>query len=208
MSSHDPHRIATVEDLRATIGELNPAVSLKIEPSLNDPARDFIARSPFLLLATSDASGRQEVSPKGDQPGFVAIEDERTLLIPDRKGNRLVMGLQNILANPHVGTIFLIPGTPETLRVNGTAELTRDPDVCRRLTARGEPALLAIRLRIEECFFHCAKAFLRADLWKPASWPERQRVSFGEMFVKKVGGDEKVAAAIDEAIELDARTNL
>jgi PPOX class probable FMN-dependent enzyme len=208
MITDDPHRIASADELRATIGELNPMISLKIETGLNEVARAFVARSPFLLLATSDAEGRQEVSPKGDRPGFVAIEDERTLLIPDRKGNRLVMGLQNILRNPHVGTLFLIPGTPETLRVNGTAELTRDPAVCQRLAARGEPALLAIRVRVEECFFHCAKAFLRAELWKPATWPERQRISFGEMLVPKIGGDAKLAAAIDEAVEQDARTNL
>ena len=208
MRREDPNRIATAEELRAIIGEPNPVTPLKIDAALNDTARAFIARSPFLLLSTSDPGGHQEVSPKGDRPGFVALEDERTLLIPDRKGNRLVMGLKNILQNPQVGTLFLIPGTPETLRVNGTAELTRDPEICRRLTARGEPALLAIRVRVEECFFHCAKAFLRAELWKPETWPERQRISFGRMLAPKIGGDDQVAAVIDEAIDLDARTNL
>ena len=208
MASTDDQRIRSFEELRAIIGEPNPMVRLKVDAALGEAARAFIARSPFLVLATADAEGRQEVSPKGDRPGFVAVEDERTLLIPDRKGNRLLMGLQNILAKPHVGTLFLIPGTPETLRVNGSAELTRDPAICERLAARGEPALLAIRLHVEECFFHCAKAFLRAELWKAESWPERQRISFGRMLARKVGGDDGLAAAIDEAVDTDARTNL
>lgn len=206
--SDDPHRIRRPEELTAILGEPSPLTPLKIENTLGPAARAFLARSPFLMLSTADAEGRQEVSPKGDRPGFVLVEDDKTLLIPDRKGNRLAMGLRNILANPHVGAIFLIPGTPETLRVNGTAELTRDPATCERLSARGEPALLAIRMRVDTCFFHCAKAFLRAELWKPTSWPERQRISFGKLLATKVGGDDQLAAVIDQAIEVDAETNL
>ena len=136
------------------------------------------------------------------------MESDTTLLIPDRKGNKLIYGLQNILENPHVGVLFLIPGTNETLRVNGTAALTSDPDVCRRLSARGQPAQLAIRVTVDECFFHCAKAFLRAQLWKPEAWPERMRISFGKMLAPRFGGDAQVAEAIDTMIEEDYRTNL
>lgn len=141
----------------------------------------------------------------GDGPGFVLIEDERTFVIPDRPGNRLVFGLENILANPHVGVLFLIPGTPETLRINGTAEITRDPALLERLAARGKPAVLGIRVHIEECFFHCAKAFLRSQLWKPETWPERRRISFGKIMAAKLGADPD---QIDKAIEEDYRTNL
>ena len=208
MKVEDPHRIATVEALRAVIGDVNPAITLKLETALGAHARAFISRSPFLVLSTSDPDGRQDVSPKGDAPGFVAVEDDNTLLIPDRRGNKLVFGLQNILANPHVGVLFVVPGTGETLRVNGTAELTADPAALARLAARGQPALLAIRVRVEECFFHCAKAFLRAQLWKPAAWPESERVSFGKMFAEKTGGDEQMVRAIDAMIDEDYKTGL
>jgi PPOX class probable FMN-dependent enzyme len=211
MPSPDPHRIASVEELCALVGESNPATQAKINPTLDEYARAFIAHSPFLILSTADRAGRQDASPKGDGPGFVAVEDDRTLLIPDRTGNRLVFGLQNILENPNVGVLFLVPGTGETLRVNGTAELTRDPAILERLSARGKPALLAIRVTVDESFFHCAKAFLRAQLWKPETWAPL-RVSFGRMMAPKLApsrdADAQLAQAIDQMIDEDYRTNL
>ena len=204
----DPYDIRTTAALRAIIGEVDPATEVKVNHALDGYARDFIARAPFLVLSTSDRAGRQDVSPKGDVPGFVSVENDTTLLIPDRKGNKLAYGLQNILENPHVGVLFIVPGTNETLRVNGTAALTGDPQICQRLTARGQPAQLAIRVSVEECFFHCAKAFLRAQLWKPAAWPEHLHISFGRMLAGKLGGDAQVADAIDTLIAEDYRTNL
>lgn len=204
----DPHRITSVERLRAIMGEPGPGTALKINPALDPFMRDYIARSPFLVLSTADAEGRQDSSPKGDAPGFVAVEDDATLLIPDRSGNRLLFGLQNLLVNPNVGVLFMIPGVNETLRVNGRAELTDDPALCARLTSRGKPALLVIRITVEECFFHCAKAFLRSNLWKPAAWPERPTVSFGKMLAHKLGGDEQMAQSIDAMIEENYRTEL
>ena len=204
----DQHAIDTADALRAIIGEINPAVQMKVNTAIDEFARAYIALSPFLVLSTSDRAGRQDVSPKGDTPGFVAVENETTLLIPDRKGNRLVYGLQNIIENPHVGVLFLVPGTNETLRVNGTAALTNDPAICQRLAARGQPALLAIRVRVEQCFFHCAKAFLRAQLWKSECWPANLRVSFGQMLAPKLGGDQQMAQMIDTMIDEDYRTNL
>ena len=117
----DPHAIEDLAALRRVIGEPIPGLGLKNQSTISDEAREYIERSPFLVLATSDAEGRLDASPKGDEPGFCLIEDERTLVIPDRPGNKLVYGLQNILANPRVGVIFMLPGTPETVRVNGTA---------------------------------------------------------------------------------------
>jgi len=149
-----------------------------------------------------------DVSPKGDGLGFVQLEDARTLLVPERKGNRMILGLQNLLANPRVALLFLVPGTEETLRVHGRAELTRDPDVLERLSARGQPALLAIRVRVERCFFHCAKAFRRSELWKPDTWPENLRISFGKLLAPKLGGDAQLARTIDENIEKDYEANL
>jgi len=173
MENSSDHRISTVEQLRAILGEPNPMTRKKLLRELDEMAIDFIQRSPFLVLGTADAEGNQDASPKGDGPGFVVVENERTLLIPDRRGNKLLFSLQNILVNPHVGIIFLIPGTDETLRVNGTAELTADPALLERLSARGTPAQLAMRVTVRECFFHCAKAFIRSQLWNPETWPAR-----------------------------------
>lgn len=208
MNLADPHRITSVEQLRGLVGDSSPLVQHKLWDTLEPSTLDFIRRSPFLLLATSDAQGNLDVSPKGDGPGFVAIEDAKTLLIPDRKGNKLIFGLQNILLNPHVGVIFLIPGTGETLRVNGRAELTTDPEILQRLSARGQPALVAIRVTVDQCFFHCAKAFLRAQLWNPEAWATPHAISFGKILAGKMGGDEKLARQIDDFVEQDYKTNL
>jgi uncharacterized protein len=202
------HRIETVAQLQALLGDPNPMTPKKLLSALDETATDFIRRSPFLVLATADADGNQDASPKGDGPGFVSVEDMRTLVIPERRGNRLMFSLRNILANPRVGIIFLIPGTDETFRVNGTAELNNDPDLLVRLSARGAPALLAIRVTVQECFFHCAKAFLRSQLWKPETWQERQRISFGKMLSAKTGGGDELAQQIDQAIAHDYKNNL
>jgi PPOX class probable FMN-dependent enzyme len=204
----DPHRITTVEQLRTIIGAPHELAPHKLWQNLDESCLEFIKRSPFLLLATADTEDNLDVSPKGDGPGFVAVEDETTLLIPDRKGNKLIFGLQNILTNPHVGLIFLIPGTDETLRVNGTAEITADPAILERLSARGQPAVVAIRVKVREVFYHCAKAFIRSQLWRPESWSERHKISFGKIFSGKLGGDNKLAEQIDKLVEEDYRTNL
>jgi hypothetical protein len=204
----DPHAISDLEALRKVIGQPIPGLGLKNEARISEEARAYIERSPFLVLATCDADGRLDASPKGDDPGFCLIEDERTLVIPDRPGNKLVYGLQNILINPRVGVIFMLPGTPETVRVNGIASLTADPELLARLAARGKPAVLAIRVQVEECFHHCAKAFLRSKLWKPESWSERMKISFGKMAAKRVKLGDDVAAKFDAAVEDDYRNNL
>ncbi|MFK7899000.1 MAG: MSMEG_1061 family FMN-dependent PPOX-type flavoprotein [Myxococcota bacterium] len=204
----DPHRIETVADLRNVVGEALPGGDTKVLTELDDFARAFIARSPFLVLSTADAEGHQDASPKGDAPGFVLVEDARTIVIPDRPGNRLVMGHLNILSQPGVGVIMMVPGTPETFRINGRAELTRDPELLEKLAARGRPAVLGIRIEIDECFFHCAKAFIRSNLWKPEKWGDRHRVSFGEMFAAQSGAEKEVAENIDRAISADYQDNL
>jgi uncharacterized protein len=208
MENPRTHRIETVAQLQALLGEPNPMTPKKLQSALDQAAIDYIRRSPFLVLATADAQGNADASPKGDGPGFVAVEDQHTLLIPERKGNRLMFSLRNILANPQVGMIFLVPGTDETFRVNGIAELSDDPDLLVRLSARGAPALLAIRVTVRECFFHCAKAFIRSQLWKPETWQERRKISFGKLFTAKVGGGDELAQQIDQAIDYDYKHNL
>jgi uncharacterized protein len=206
--AEEEHRIRSVEQLRGLIGQPYPIVMHKLLSALDETAIDFIKRAPFLLLGTADADGNLDVSPKGDGAGFVAVENEATLLIPDRPGNKLIYSLQNILANPHVGLLFMVPGTDETLRVNGTAELTTDPVILKRLAARGKLAQLAIRVSVRECFFHCAKAFRRSQLWKYESWPPPVRISFGKLLAGKMGGDEDMARQIDAQCEQDYKTNL
>jgi hypothetical protein len=204
----DESQLATVAAVRAIIGQPHKMVPMKVMDALDEVSIDFIRHSPFLTLSTADGSGQPDVSPKGDEPGFVKVVDSRHLLIPDRKGNKLIFSLQNILANPRVGILFLVPGTEETLRVHGTAELTSDPEIVQELAARGQPALLAIRVTVDKCFFHCAKAFKRSQLWKPESWPSRLRISFGKMLAPRLGGDGALAKQIDDLVEADYKENL
>src|SRR5262245_35532249 len=204
----DPHAIDDLAALRRIIGDPIPGLGQKNQSTISDEAREYIERAPFLVLATCDAQGNLDASPKGDGPGFCLIEDARTLVIPDRPGNKLIYGLQNILANPRVGVIFMLPGTPETVRLNGTATLTAAPELLARLAARGKPAVVAIRIHVEECFHHCAKAFLRSQLWKPESWSPRLKISFGKMAAKRLKLGDDVAERFDAAVEDDYRNNL
>ncbi len=204
----DPHQIRTENELRELISEPNPVIEAKVFDALDSFSRDYLDHCPFLVLSTSDENGDVDASPKGDAPGFVHVEDDHTLVIPDRPGNKLAFGHRNILQNPHVGLLFMIPGTPETLRINGRAELTCNPELLARLAARGRPAVLAIRVHIDQCFFHCAKAFIRSNLWKPDLWAETHRVSFGEIFAAKTGGDAEMARGYDDAIETNYREEL
>lgn len=208
MAAEDSHALTTIEEVRAIVGELSPATRTKIFERLDPVSIDFIRRAPFLLLSTVDAEGRPDVSPKGDDPGFVAVDDDATLLIPERKGNRLCFSLTNVLETGKVALLFMIPGTEETLRVHGRAELTRDPAILNRLVCRGDAALLAMRVHVEQCFFHCAKAFKRSHLWDPASWGEKYKVSFGKVMAGKLGGGADMEKAIDEMVEESYRTEL
>jgi PPOX class probable FMN-dependent enzyme len=207
MSVDESYRVENLDEVRACVGDPVAGIEIKVLDFVDGHARDYISRSPFLVLSTADADGNIDASPKGDSPGFVLIEDERTLVIPDRPGNKLVMGHQNILANPHVGILFMIPGTNETLRVNGHAELTSEPQLLDDLAARGKSAVLAIRVHVDECFFHCAKAFIRSQLWKPDAWPEKKKISFGEMFAEKVLPEGEDTTELAQAIEVQIQEN-
>jgi PPOX class probable FMN-dependent enzyme len=158
-------------ELRAMLGTPSEVALAKQISTLDVHCREFIAHAPFLLLATSDASGRCDVSPKGDAPGFVHVIDDRHLVIPDRPGNKRLDGMRNILQNPHVGVLFLVPQRGETLRVNGRAHLVRDAELLDRLTAQGKRPQVGIGVEVEEVFMHCAKAFIRSRLWQPEQWP-------------------------------------
>ncbi|MGH7934093.1 MAG: MSMEG_1061 family FMN-dependent PPOX-type flavoprotein [Candidatus Binataceae bacterium] len=208
MENGEDYRITTIEQLRSRLGVPNPMTPRKLLRALDDLQIDFIRRSPFLVLGTADAEGHQDCAPKGDGPGFVEVVDASTLLLPERKGNKLLFTFQNILANPQVGLIFMLPGTSETLRVNGTAELLADPALLERMSARGNPALMVMRVTVRECFFHCAKAFLRSQLWQPESWGARVEISWGKYLASKAGDDVGVATKIDQAVAQDYKNNL
>jgi uncharacterized protein len=197
----DPHAIRTVDQLREVIGAPRPPVvrEVVVGSTIDALARDFIAASPFLLLASADASGALDVSPKGDPAGFVHVLDETTLVIPDRPGNKMAIGHCNLLQNPQIALLFLIPGTGETLRICGTAELTRDPALLERLAMRGKPALLAIRVRVREVFFHCPRALMRSELWKPEHWSTPHPISVGRFLASRLQQGDGFAAAVDEA---------
>jgi len=203
-----PHIIATLKELREVIPEPNPILEQKIFDHVDRYAQKFIERAPMVLMATVSADGKLDVSPKGDAPGFVSVEDPNTLLIPDRPGNKLADGFRNMLANPRIGLIFVIPGVSETLRVNGSVELTRDPEILERLSARNKPAILATRVAVEESFFHCGKAFIRSKLWKAETWPEDFKANIGKQFASRTDAGDELANAIDEGMRKDYETGL
>jgi len=174
--------IETEAQLRAIYGEPSERAVKKQLDHLDRHCRRFIALSPFLLVATSDGADL-DVSPKGDRPGFVQVESDAALLIPDWPGNSRIDGLRNILKHGQVGLIFLIPNVRETLRVNGPATIHDDADLLARFkTDKGRLPLTVLRVEAREVFLHCAKAFLRSGLWDKSTWPEREALpSMGEM---------------------------
>jgi uncharacterized protein len=162
--------ISSAAELRDLLGEPSGRAVTKERVRLHERDREWLAASPMCLIATADASGNCDVSPKGDPPGFALVIDDTTIAIPERRGNRRADGFLNILANPHVGTIFLVPGRTETLRINGRARLVRDAPFFDQMVVKGHRPQLALVLDIEQIFFHCAKAFLRSALWRPDTW--------------------------------------
>jgi uncharacterized protein len=197
-------QIDTVERLRAVISTPHPMTQEKVLDHLEEQARNFIAHSPFMIMSTVGDAG-VEASPKGDEPGFVQVVDARTLIIPERPGNKLAFGLQNIVANGQIGLLFMCPGTGETLRVNGRARLIDDADLLQKLAVRGRAAVLAIHVDVERGFFHCARSVLRANLWEPERWPEKQTVSFGRIMRDKLKMDEGVVQVIDTSVAASYR---
>jgi uncharacterized protein len=163
--------ITTADELKEKFGTPSELVKNKVINYLDHHCIDFISRSPFLLLSTSNQNGKCDVSPRGDHAGFVKIIDEKRFLIPERPGNKRMDSFYNILSNPHAGLIFLIPGLEETLRINGKASLVQDEELLEEMAINGKNPLIAIAIEVEECYIHCAKAFKRSGLWQPNSWP-------------------------------------
>jgi PPOX class probable FMN-dependent enzyme len=165
-------RVTSIDQLHEINGVPHESIVNKHTSYLTPLLEEFITAAPFFLVATADAEGNCDVSPKGDPPGAVRILDRRTIVVPDRPGNRRADGHRNILANPHVGLIFIIPNVDETVRVNGRAFLTADPELLQSMAVQGKAPKLGIVVEIDEVYMHCARAFLRSGLWKPETWPD------------------------------------
>ena len=181
-------RVTTVEQLRSLYAEPGERARRKQLSALDKHCKAFIALSPFVVLATADASGRVDATPRGGTPGFVVVQDDHTLLLGDAPGNNRLDALQNLLANPRAGLLFMVPGVDETLRVNGRVELSTDPaDVAACSDERRAPKVV-LRLTVEEAFLHCAKAFMRSRLWHEEARIERERLpTMNQMVHEQIG---------------------
>jgi uncharacterized protein len=166
------HTLSTVDQLRAVLGHPSKLVLDKAIDHIDVHCEKFIAASPFVLVSTANTQGKQDVSPKGDPAGFVRVLDAHTLLLPDRPGNRRADSLTNLLENPSIGLLFLIPGVEDSLRVNGRAEISTDPELRALCVVQGKTPALVVRVRVEEAFLHCAKCIKRSNLWQGAARPE------------------------------------
>jgi PPOX class probable FMN-dependent enzyme len=188
-STNTLHRV-TMAEVRTRLGEPEEMIKAKIGDRVDRHARRFIAHSPFLTLATADAAGRADCSPRGDYPGFVKVLDERTVALPDRPGNKIADSFRNIAENDGVGLLFFVPGMRETLRVNGSAYVTDDPDVLARMRTEAKAPTLAIVVDVAEVYFHCGRALIRGRLWDPASQALAAELpSVGEIAAEQMNAD-------------------
>jgi uncharacterized protein len=200
--------LRTEAELRELVDEPHPDIADKAIDHVDAESARFIAASPFFLLATTAADGTCDVSPRGDPAGSVLVLDDRTLAFGERKGNRRLDSLRNIVSDPHVGMLFLVPGFGDTLRVNGTARVVVDTPYLSRLAVRGVAPQLAVEVRVEELFLHCSKAFARSALWDPATWPARAEVpTAGQLIRSQHSGVPYSAADIDASLAEDTRVN-
>ena len=183
------HTMTTEAALRDLYGEPVERARIKVIDHVDQHCRDFIALSPFLILASGASTGF-DCSPKGDPAGFVQVPDDKTLLIPDRRGNNRIDGLVNLIEDPRVGLIFLVPGVNETLRVNGRATISADPALTGRFLVRGKAPITVLVVHVEEAFIHCAKALVRSKLWNPDTRVDRACLpSTGRMLADHTGGN-------------------
>ncbi|KAJ57008.1 pyridoxamine 5'-phosphate oxidase [Actibacterium mucosum KCTC 23349] len=195
-----PEYLVTSEtDLRDLFPPTHDIAIKKALPQLDAHMRDFLARSPFLCIGTQTPDGQADVSPRGDPRGFVKVLDDQTLLIPDRPGNNRLDTLANIVANPAVGILFMVPGYDETVRVNGKAQLSRDPALLALLAVNDRTPTVAIVVRIDEVFLHCAKAFRRSKLWEPTQQQDRAEMpSLPKMILDQTTGAPDNKAEMDK----------
>ena len=181
--------VSSEERLREIIGGPSALVAAKVADRLNDLTRQFVERSPFVCVATSRPDGGLDISPRGDPAGFVRILDDRRLLIPERPGNRLADTLTNLLADPRIGLLFLIPGVGETFRVNGRATIVEDPVLLAESAVEGRIPKLGVLVTVEEAFTHCPKALIRSDLWNPERHVDREELPSSGAILRSVSDE-------------------
>lgn len=199
--------LKTPQAVRAHYEAPHPLVLRKQLDRLDRHSRAFIAASPFYVIASSDAQGRPDASPRGDPPGSVAVLDDVTLLLPDRRGNNRIDTMMNLAGNPQIGLLFLVPGAVETLRVNGRASISVQPDELAQLSADGRPARSAIRVQVEEVYFQCGKALIRSKLWDLERHVAAGTLApLGEVLAEQIGLD--AAASLEDSIQADYRGGL
>ncbi|HEX6356272.1 MSMEG_1061 family FMN-dependent PPOX-type flavoprotein [Actinophytocola sp.] len=199
--------LRTEAELREIVREPERLAAEKVIDHIDAESRRFIEASPLFLLASSADDGTCDVSPRGDPPGSVLVLDDHTLVFGDRKGNRRLDSLRNILQRPRVGMLFVVPTLRETLRVNGTAQIVTDAPYLSRLAVRNTVPELAIEVRVEELFLHCGKAFARSSLWDTSTWPAKGTVPTAGRLVRSQLGVEAPAEAIDDALRADEKLN-
>ncbi|HWO41958.1 MAG TPA: pyridoxamine 5'-phosphate oxidase family protein [Candidatus Eisenbacteria bacterium] len=197
IDGNDPYTVTSLDDLAKIYAKPLPRVATKETDHITEVGRAFIAASPFLVLATSNGTSL-DCSPKGDMPGFVQLLDDRTLLIPDRPGNNRIDGIKNLLANPKVGIIFMVPGSNETYRVNGSARISTDPDLLKRFEVRGKLPRVVLVVTVEEAFNHCPKALVRAKLWDATARPSGAP-THGDFAAARDGKDAAYARQYNES---------
>lgn len=171
-----PYRVQSLEELRERVGNPHEAVIKKSVGIVDEQAERFIRQSPMLFLSTSNRVGQCDVSPRGDKPGFVHVANPHQIIIPDRPGNKRVDSLSNIIENPHVGLVFIIPGMEEVLRVNGQASVISGHPVLEELKLREQVPLLGIVVDVEECFIHCPRAIKQSGIWNKEEWPAKEQL--------------------------------
>ena len=181
--------VSSEERLREIIGGPSALVAAKVADRLNDLTRQFVERSPFVCVATSRPDGGLDISPRGDPAGFVRILDDRRLLIPERPGNRLADTLTNLLADPRIGLLFLIPGVGDTFRVNGRAAIVDDPVLLAESAVEGRAPKLGVLVTVEEAFTHCPKALIRSDLWNPERHVDREELPSSGAILRSVSDE-------------------
>ncbi|MEB1808519.1 MAG: pyridoxamine 5'-phosphate oxidase family protein [Bacillaceae bacterium] len=175
--------VTSEKELRELVGSPHQFVKNKIVSVIDDQCKKFISMSPLLFLATADADGKCDVSPRGDKPGAVYVLNESQLVIADRPGNRRVDSILNILSNPHVGLLFVVPGMDEVLRINGSATIIKNREILSHMTLNDKLPLLGIGVDVEECFIHCTRALQKSKIWKEHTWPDPEGVpSMMEIF--------------------------
>lgn len=203
------YQISTEEALREVIGEpVHELVVVKSSSVLTPALKQYITQSPFLCLGTHSDDGCSDISPRGDAPGFVHIHDDKTLLIPERPGNKRLDSVINIIRQPQLSVIFMIPGVLETVRVNGTGIVSVDPELLALFPVNGKLPDLVIRVTVEEAFGHCSKAFRRSKLWQDDYHPTGAVPTLAEMMLGHLDVDEETTAMLEAGIEDDVKNNM